>query len=671
MITKLSFKNLRKSVKDYTIYFFTLVLGVAIFYIFNSIDSQTLMFDINSRKYEIVNLLNQLLSFTSVFVSFILGSLIIYASRFLIKRRNKEFGIYLSLGMSKRKISLILFLETLFIGIISLGVGLLLGCFLSQFMSILVAKLFDADMKNFHFIFSYKAALKTLIYFGIMYVLVMIFNTLIISKCKLIDLLYSKRKNEKIRIKNPWLCIIIFIISSAVLGYAYYMVTDGVFKLKDFKDIAYPIIMGVVSTFLIFWSVSGLILKIVMSLKKLYYKGLNSFMLRQLSSKVNTTVVSMTFICLMLFITICALSSSLALRNSLIANIDELSPADIQVMTNYKENEDNLTVIDKYKNNKFNYQKYVKKYASGDIYIDENFSYKSSLGNAYEEIKKAYGLDSNHDYLEPIMKLSDYNKYANLFHKEELRLDKDEYVLVANFETVVDIHNIALKNGTKINIFNHRLKPKYTKCIDGFIEIGSNKANTGVFIVDDSVLDDKPYYNIFTAVYNETNRDKKYEIDKLFINQNGYIGTSSYITKTSIEDSSVGLGAIVTFLGIYLGIIFLISSAAILALKNLSEASDNKERYIILRSIGADEQLIKKSLFRETFIFFMFPLVLAIIHSIFGIRFSLLILSTFGKDGLLKSVIMTVILILIVYGGYFLITYQCSKNIIKDKNYIS
>lgn len=671
MITKLSFKNLRKSVKDYTIYFFTLVLGVAIFYIFNSIDSQTLMFDINSRKYEIVNLLNQLLSFTSVFVSFILGSLIIYASRFLIKRRNKEFGIYLSLGMSKRKISLILFLETLFIGIISLGVGLLLGCFLSQFMSILVAKLFDADMKKFHFIFSYKAALKTLIYFGIMYVLVMIFNTLIISKCKLIDLLYSKRKNEKIRIKNPWVCIIIFIISSIVLGYAYYMVTDGVFKLKDFKDIAYPIIMGVVSTFLIFWSVSGLILKIVMSLKKLYYKGLNSFMLRQLSSKVNTTVVSMTFICLMLFITICALSSSLALRNSLIANIDELSPADIQVMTNYKENEDTLTVIDKYKKNKFDYQKYVKKYASGDVYIDEDFSYKSSLGNAYEEIRKAYGLDPNHDYLEPIMKLSDYNKYANLFHKEELRLDKDEYILVANFETVVDIHNIALKNGTEINVFNHKLKPKYKKCVDGFIEIGSNKANTGIFIVDDSVLDEKPYYNVFTAVYNETNRDKKYEIDKIFIDQNGYIGTSSYTTKTSIEDSSVGLGAIVTFLGIYLGIIFLISSAAILALKNLSEASDNKERYIILRSIGADEQLIKKSLFRETFIFFMFPLVLAIIHSIFGIRFSLLILSTFGKDGLLKSVIMTVILILIVYGGYFLITYQCSKNIIKDKNYIS
>ena len=227
MLFKLSIKNIQKSIKDYAIYFLTLVLGVAIFYVFNSIESQTVMMKVSSNTLEIINIMNQLLSSVSVFISFILGFLIIYASRFLIKRRNKEFGIYLTLGMSKRKISLILFFETLIIGILSLGVGLLIGFFLSELMSLLVANLFEADMTNFRFIFSSSAALKCLIYFGIMYLIVMIFNTISVSKCKLIDLINSSKKTEKIKLKNPILCVIIFIIACVMLIYSYYSVTHN------------------------------------------------------------------------------------------------------------------------------------------------------------------------------------------------------------------------------------------------------------------------------------------------------------------------------------------------------------------------------------------------------------------------------------------------------------
>ena len=169
MLYKLSLKNIKKSFKDYAIYFFTLILGVAIFYVFNAIDSQTVMLDVTSSTGEIIKLMIEMLSGVSVFVSFILGFLIIYASRFLMKRRNKEFGIYLTLGMSKRKISMILFFETLFIGIISLVIGLGIGVILSQFMSLLVANMFEANLKEFVFTFSMSACLKTMIYFGIMY----------------------------------------------------------------------------------------------------------------------------------------------------------------------------------------------------------------------------------------------------------------------------------------------------------------------------------------------------------------------------------------------------------------------------------------------------------------------------------------------------------------------
>ena len=154
MLCKLSLKNIKKSIKDYAIYFFTLVLGVSIFYVFNALGSQTIMLDVSSSMEKLIELMIQVLSYVSVFVSFVLGFLIICASRFLIKRRNKEFGIYLTLGFSKRKISMILFFETLFIGFISLIVGLLLGVMLSQFMSLIVANMFEADLTKFTFVFS-------------------------------------------------------------------------------------------------------------------------------------------------------------------------------------------------------------------------------------------------------------------------------------------------------------------------------------------------------------------------------------------------------------------------------------------------------------------------------------------------------------------------------------
>ena len=401
MLCKLSLKNITKSMKDYAIYFFTLILGVAIFYVFNAIDSQTVMFKVSGRTYEIIKLMTSILSAISVFVSFILGFLIIYASRFLIKRRNKEFAIYLTLGMSKRKISLILFFETLLIGLISLIIGLGLGVVLSQLMSILVANMFEADMTKFQFVFSQSACLKTLIYFGIMYLIVIIFNTIIINKYKLIDLLSSSKKSEKVKLKNPYVCIVIFIISVIVLGLAYYLVTDGFEKLTTADQILIPIIMGIVSTFTLFWSMSGLILKLVMSLKNIYYKGLNSFIVRQISSKINTMVFSMTIICLMLFVTICVLSSSLSLKNSMTKNLKELVPMDIEFtkpvnreegngFSEIEVNDSKISIEKTLENLNLNPKEEFKDTLSFNIYEDESIILKSLLINSLDEIYKEY-----------------------------------------------------------------------------------------------------------------------------------------------------------------------------------------------------------------------------------------------------------------------------------------
>lgn len=690
MLSKLSLKNIKKSIKDYAIYFFTLILGVAIFYVFNALDSQTVMMDVSTSTQELIELMMQMLSGVSVFVSFILGFLIIYASRFLIKRRNKEFGIYLTLGMSKRKISIILFLETLFIGIISLIVGLGLGVVLSQLMSLVVANMFEADLTKFTFVFSKASCIKTIIYFGIMYLLVMIFNTYSVSKCKLIDLLNGAKKTEKIKLKNPYLCIIIFIISSIVLGRAYYIVTHDFLTLQEATDIIKPILMGVVSTFFIFWSLSGLILRITMSMKKFYYKGLNSFTLRQFSSKINTTVFSTTIICLMLFITICLLSACLTIKNSMNANIKELAPVDAMFTTNmnmdkyyddyraygYNDNQiknSHYTVVEMFNIFNFDITKYLKEYIEVNTYGTPDLTMNHTLGSKLDTIRTSFPF-LKYDTKEPIMKISDYNKVARLYGIEEYSLESNEYIIVADFKSMVEVRNIALKDRETINLFGHTLKPKYDSCQDGFVEMSSNHINTGIILVADSVIDeDYLIQNHLIGNYKTSKKDEIVEIENS-INQitknpkiNEYLLPSG-TTKLSIKEATVGLSAMVTFIGLYLGVIFLISSAAILALKELSESSDNKERFRMLRKIGTDEKMINKALFRQIGIFFMLPLTLALIHSVFGIKFAMNILEIFGDEQMLQSIIMTAIFIVFIYGGYFIITYYCSKNIIKEKN---
>ena len=322
---------MKKSIKDYAIYFLTLVLGVAIFYMFNSLDSQQAMLEVSESTRDLIELMINMLGVISVFIAIILGFLIVYANNFLINRRKKEFGIYMTLGMGRRQISKIILLETILVGFLSLIVGLFVGVFASQFMSILVAKLFEADMTEYTFVFSMNSCIKTCVYFAIMYLAVMIFNTLTISRYKLINLLTATKKNEKIRIKNPIVSVIILIIAVCILGYAYWKVTAGISNLNTIEKMLGPIIMGIIGTVLVFWSLSGFILKMIQSRKKTYLKGTNMFVLRQLNNKINTTVVSMSVICLMLFVTITVLSSSLSLKNTMSKDLEEMTPADLNL----------------------------------------------------------------------------------------------------------------------------------------------------------------------------------------------------------------------------------------------------------------------------------------------------------------------------------------------------
>ena len=670
MLFKLSVSNIRRSLRDYAIYFFTLMIGVSVFYVFNAIGGQAAMMKLDESSYEIIDMLSTVLSGISIFVAGVLGLLIVYASRFLMKRRHKEFALYMTLGMGKGSISRLLLVETGIIGLGSLAAGLLVGIGLSQLMSALVANLFEADMTAYKFTVSVEAITKTILYFGVMYFVVMVFNSIVITKMKLIDLMQSGKRSEQIKLKNPIVCVVIFIISAIALGAAYYTVTAGYQDLSRAKIIG-SIITGAVSTFFIFWSVSGMLLRTVMSMKGMYFRSLNSFTFRQISSKVNTMVMSMTMICLMLFVTICMLAAAFCIRNSLNKNIKELCPADydLQFYLNGQDPEHDVMKIVEEEGIDIteDFSEYVHFYT----YLDESLTFEKLLGEDAEEIKKSNSMIM-FDYPEYIVKVSDYNDLMRLYGRDELELEKDSFIVSCNFKSTKELRDRTLDKGDEISVFGRTLRSQYDDTVDGFISIGSTKTNEGIIVVPDDVITESSPLEMEYFIGNYLSDDKdtaektvNNKINELMKNQN--FGACMFTSRQEVNRNSAGLGAIATFVGLYVGLVFLIASGAILALKELSESADSVGRYEMLRKIGADEKDLNRSLFRQTGIFFLIPLILAVLHSVFGMNFAVKTLEVFGAEDMGLSITVTSLILALIYGGYFLITFFSSKSIIKER----
>ena len=724
MLFKLSFRNITRSVKDYAIYFFTLVLGVTLFYVFNSVGSQAAVLELNNAKKLIVELLSKILSGMSILVVAILGALIIYASRFLIKRRNKEFAIYLTLGMSKRKISRLLFFETLMIGIISLAVGLLVGIGASQLISILIGRLFEADMSKFQFVFSEKAFFDTILYFGLIYLVVIVFNTIIVGRLKIIDLLHGSKKSEKAFLKNPLLRAIVFVLASFGLSYAYWWVTNDKVSMMDrINNLLWPVAIGVITTFLLFWSFSGLIMEVLTRSKRFYYRGLNSFIFRQVSSKINTAVVSMSLISLLLFLTISILSLCFSINESMKKELAYNTPVDAFIeLTDYnavfgpngpgygpsvdsssqdwnsqvKESQKYMqkSIYQRLTEKDEEIAKSIKEHLEINVYADHTLTFKQALQAEY--LTGLVGEFMSRTAV-PILRVSDYNKIAKLYHREEISLADNQYQILADYKPMSDSIDKSLASGFQINYRGQALSPASKKHVEGFVNSSGMKSNTGILIVPDKIASGQTIGSRVLLVNYNTSADhtaqqidndirRIYDLGNLSIEvhttdealqktkekskaeEQRPSGVSfSYMTKILIYTSSIGLQAIATFVGFYLGIIFLISSAAILALKQLSESSDNIEKYAALRRLGASNKMLNRALFIQIAIFFVFPLLVGILHSVFGIKFASSIIEIFGSGGLLASIPITASMLILIYGGYFLLTYLSSKRIISEK----
>lgn len=657
MYFKLAIKNLKKSIKDYTIYFLTLVFGVCIFYTFNSIESQKVMMDLTEMQANAFQLTDMVMAVASVFISFVLGFLIVYANNFLIKRRKKEFGIYMTLGMENKQLSRLIFIETMLIGFVSLAVGVAVGVLLSQGLSIFTAKLFKVKLVNFTFVFSKIAFIKTIICFGLIYLIVLIFNSFTIRKVKLIDLLTSAKKNEKLRVKNIWVSVIVFIISVVMIGSSYFLVLKNGIAIASPTALGIPVLLGAIGTLLFFFSLSGFLLKIMQSNKKFYLKDLNMFVLRQINSKINTTFISMTFICLMLFIAICTFSSGLGISKGLNKDIEDLTQFDSTMWNLNGENIENELGKDNL-NNISDYAEYTN-YVSGVPYSKFLSENGMESGSSYYPIFT----DSNITTIT----LSDFNALLKLLGKDTVDLRNDEYLVFTDIEDMEKSIQESIDNGTKININGKELIPADNEVFNIVAYNSTLKNNICTFVVNDDVAYGLKSISTYLNVNYKGDKLKSEEAMNELLKNNKDKGETQiyYITKENVESTTAGLGAMVSYLAIYMGVIFLITSAAVLALQQLCESADNIYRYELLKKVGVDEKVINKSLFTQIGLYFMIPLTLALVHSIAGLKFAQGVVSIVGDGNMMKYILITLLVLVIVYGGYFIATYNGAKKMIK------
>lgn len=669
---KMAVRNIKKCFSDYVVYFFTLILGVAIFYVFNSIGDQSIICEISETDSEIISLMLSLLEGISVGVAFVLGFLIIYASNFLIRRRKKEFGIYMLLGMGKREISKILISETLLVGAFSLVAGLVLGVFFSQFMSILVGKFFEADMSAYEFTVSPGAVGKTILNFAIMYFIVILFHSVTISKYKLIDLLSAHKKAEKQLVNRPVLSTIVFFMAAGMLVVAYYRVGFCSADLSR-KELLGHIALGAIATILLFWSLSGVLINILPRCKKLYHKNLNAFVIRQFCNSINTSSVSMAIICLMLFVTICAFASGFSVAHQMQENIRNLTPVDFSIVF---EGQEKISQI--LNNEGMRAEDWAaENLLEVPLFNCEAVTYKTSMGQNYQAAKEQFPYAS-WDSSETIMRLSDYNALAALYGQEPLSIKEDGYLVLCDFKLFAQLRNEALVYGTEVKIGSYTLRPALSECVDGYIYMSGANMNPGVIIVPDRVIDDSGAQTtllgyVMAGDYKASGKMEKEALDKKLnevtekYTEEDNAGAISMIlgTKIAIRKSNNGLTMMAAFIVIYVGVVFFVASAALLALKALSESVDSVNRYDILKKIGSDDRMLKRALFAQIGVYFTLPMVVAVIHSVIGLRFAEYALTSYIKEGVFWGAGVTALVMLVLYGSYMVATFNGSKRIVE------
>lgn len=658
LFRELALKNVKKNAKEYLIYFITLMFSVNLFYTFNSIGAQLKMFSIEDSM-NFFAFAQVMIIIVSIFICIVIGALVVYANRFLLRKRKKEIGIYITLGMEQKDLKGLMMWEMIIIGFVSWIAGIATAIFTSQGLSFLTAKMTDSDISNIKFLISFSSIIKSLIFFCILFIVVHYYNTKEIKKLKLIELLNADKKNEVWNM-NLSKDILLFSASLLLIAFGYWW-----FIAKLSSSINWALFMGAtflsIGTILFFLSISSIVFSVLSRNKKFYYSGLNMFVLQQLMSKIKSSGISMAIISVLIFSAISTMAIGIGTGKSQIKDVYNASPYDVSFVQNLKSDSDfndskavlSLKELEKneiYANELFRDYALIKLYNFDNI-IGGNFLSDGIRNKAFDPEEKV-----------TIIGIDDYNNALRLQGKPPVSLDKDEYAI--NFD-VIGVKNVYDKflegENTSIEINGIRLSPAENALNTNTYLTEMMLMDRGTIIVPQKLLSGlEPSQIIINCNFKDENGYKRF----LEVYMPSDVFTWS--AKQDVTEQSVSDTIVTSYLGIYLGIIFLVTAGAVLALQQLSQSADNINRYKLLRKLGTREKELHDSIVKQLFIYFGIPFILALIHALVVITGIYVQLTNVSIIDFIGNVILSVGITSIVYSVYYSITYLGSKNMLED-----
>lgn len=664
---KLIIKNVRKNIRDYLIYFLTLMISVSVFYAFNSISDQPAFSEMGMTKTLLYDQLGILLSTLTVLIAVVLAFLIIYANQFLLKRRKKELGLYMVLGMKKGRISRIFAGETFCVGVIALVTGLCLGVALSQGISLVALKLFAIELSKFQLVFSVRAFQKTALCFAVIFLLVMTFNVWSVSSVQLIDLLTASRKNETSQNQSRLLPILLFFVSLAcILSSGVMFYRNGILPSRENRSFQAAGILLVAGTFLFFYSLSTVLVQVLRANSNIYLRGLNTFLVRQVGSKIRTNYFIMTIVCGLLTVTICAVSVGVSTALAMNELSGSATPYDLNVLSNVSMDGDS-SILEYLASKDADLSGYAENMEQISIY-EADFTYGSLFEGQNVEL---WPIDEGIlDSGVSVLAVSDFNRALAMQGKEPVALTENQYLLNCNYKGTFQYVEKALESHADLVLAGILLQRASDTVLEEtyfMTSVGNN--DRGTLIVPDAVARSLTKdVNVLLVQY-RPDADSDAVLQKMIPigldDTHGY----RYAEKNMMYDMFYGLNALISFLCCYIGLIFLLICAALLALKQLSETTDNIYRYGLLQKLGAKKEQINRTLLSQTAIFFMAPLAVAGVFSAILMGKAMEIVEEFMNIHISANLGFTVVLFLVVYGSYFLATYlSCKRMVVEHQN---
>lgn len=731
MLCKLAWGNVRRAGRDYLVYLLTLTLGVTVFYAFNTISMQVDIAGIDEEG--LAQVMGSMLGDLTYFLAGVMAFLMVYANNFIMKRRKKEFGLYQVLGMGRGRVATIMALETVIVSVGAFVAGIMLGVGLSQLMTFFTASLFKTQIANFHFFFSVHAFNLTLACMLVMFVLTLLLNLRAVRRTKLIELMGAERRNETIKTRNPWIAIAIFAVGVVLVGVAYYRLlrdgfpltaTEG--KLQEaMNQFGITTAMVTVGTFALFWGLSGMLIKLLQSLRSVYWRGLNMFTVRQLSAKVNTVCFSMGVIAMISFLAITSVTCGMSIANVMNENLERYNPVDVSqtyvyytpdTLDYYKEyvnpsEADRMVLadstVDLYSawhgdpwhgdrkdksadnNDETGKKVNIADVAGEHVQIDSYLSYPLGGSNPSvipsemcktmgEKLPKAFE-GSNADTMGLfVTPASQYNKLRQMMGEEPVHIGRDQYLLTCDMGgELVDLYTKYMADGHALTLGGHTLKPATDKSDEDTAAIANSAmgSNPGTVVVADELLSQlnlQPYSSSLLVNYKQgmdtTEADESIKntvLDNLLVDGKEPGSWGIFITRSEMYTQAAQMNGLISYLAIYIGFVLVVACAAILSIQQLSNVADGSRSYRVLAQIGCDDRQIRHSVMAQQAVFFLFPLAVGLAHSFVALKVIIEMVSIFGNMSIGGTVGLTCAIFLAAYGGYFLVTYLMSTGMVR------